>query len=922
MAARDAARPILVVIDGHSLLYRGFYATRMLTTSDGRPTNAVFSFTNMLLALLDTVKPNAIVVAFDAPTPTFRHEAFGEYKAHRPEAPDEFRPQVEMTRQLLQAMGIPTLVEPGFEADDLVGTIARHAPEQGYEVLIFTGDRDQLQLINEHVRVCAPLRGVSDLQIFDAQAVQERYGIRPEQIPDLKALQGDPSDNIPGVPGVGEKTAVKLLQQFGTVENLLANLDKVADPKLRERLAHAREQIVQSKMLATILREVPLDLGAIPPFQLTPERVQALQRVLEDLEFRSVLRRLPALVQRFGGAEPIKPVSIHEMLQPEVVRNPDERVLTRLLEGDAPVAVRLQGELRHLRDAKLHRIALATQPNCAVLIEMEANPPTPYTLSPLPKGGEGWGEGGFRTSRGLPEPLLRVLRDSQRARLAYDAKTDMLLARGVGIEMAPPHFDALLAAYLLQPSRASYPLDWLCEEMLNLRLPQAEEQPRFFNAINGASHARLAAEAAALLMLHQPLRERLTAEETLRVLDEIEMPLVPVLVEMEWHGVRVDGPYLQELSARLQMHLTQLAQEIYALAGEEFNIGSPKQLGAILFEKLRLPVVKKTKTGYSTDAEVLQTLLDQHPIIRKIIEHRELSKLRSTYAEALPKLVNPLTGRIHTKLNQTVTATGRLSSSEPNLQNIPIRTEVGREIRRAFIADPDYRLLSLDYSQIELRILAHMSGDPMLVQAFEQGEDVHTATASILFGVEPHQVDREMRRKAKTVNYAVLYGMSDYGLSQELGIEVSEARQIIAHYFERFPRIKAFTQQILEEARQRGYVRTLLGRKRYLPELHSANRNERMAAERAAINMPFQGTAADIMKLAMIRVWKRLPAIEPAARMLLQVHDELLLETPLNDVMSVATAIAHEMEQAYTLRVPLTVEAKVGDNWRDMEIIL
>jgi DNA polymerase I len=917
MAARDEARPILVVIDGHSLLYRGFYATRMLTTSDGRPTNAVFSFTNMLLSLLDTVKPAAIVVAFDAPAPTFRHEAFVEYKAHRQEAPDEFRPQVEMTRQLLQAMGIPTLAEPGFEADDLVGTIAHHAPEQGYEVLIFTGDRDQLQLINEHVRVCAPQRGVSDLQIFDAQAVQERYGIRPEQIPDLKALQGDPSDNIPGVPGVGEKTAVKLLQQFGTVENLLANLDEVADPKLRERLAHAREQIVQSKMLATILHEVPIELGTIPPFQLTAERVQALQRVLEDLEFRSILRRLPALVQQFGVAEPIQPVSIHEVLQPELVRNPDERTLTRMLEGDAPVAIRLQGELRHLRDAELHRIALATQPNRAVLIEIPSPQPSPQRG----EGAKAQGEGGFRASQSLPEPLLRMLRDPQRVRLAYDAKTELLLARGAGIEMQPPHFDALLAAYLLQPSRANYPLDWLCEELLNLRLPRADEQPGFFNSVEGAYPQRLAAEATALLMLHQPLRERLTAEGTLRVLDEIEMPLVPVLVEMEWHGVRIDVPYLQELSARLQTQLESLAQAIYALAGEAFNIGSPKQLGAILFEKLRLPVVKKTKTGYSTDAEVLQTLLDQHPIIRKIIEHRELSKLRSTYAEALPKLVNPLTGRIHTKLNQTVTATGRLSSSEPNLQNIPIRTEVGREIRRAFIADSGFRLLSLDYSQIELRILAHMSGDPMLVRAFERGEDIHTATASILFGVEPHQVDREMRRKAKTVNYAVLYGMSDYGLSQELSIEVSEARQIISRYFERFPRIKAFTQQILEEARQRGYVRTLLGRKRYLPELHSANRNERMAAERAAINMPFQGTAADIMKLAMIRVCKRLPTLEPAVRMLLQVHDELLLETPLNDVAGVAAAIAHEMEQAYSLRVPLTVEAKVGDNWRDMEPI-
>ncbi|MCS7066042.1 MAG: DNA polymerase I, partial [Fimbriimonadales bacterium] len=670
----------------------------------------------------------------------------------------------------------------------------------------------------------------------------------------------------------------------------------VADPKLRERLAEKREQILQSKMLATILREVPLELHDIPPFQLTPERVQAVRRVLEDLEFRSVLKRLPALVQKFGVAEPIQTVSIHELLAPEVVHNPDERTLTRLLEGNAPVAVRLYGDLRRLRDAVIYQIALAVEPHRAVVLDL--------------------GDTLF-----APEPLLRLLRDRERARLAYDAKTELLLARGVGIEMVPPVFDALLAAYILQPSRASYSLDWLCEEMLNQRLPEAEppKAGTLFTPEATPQRNRLAAEAAALLLLRQPLQERLQAEETFPVFAEIEMPLVPVLVDMEWHGIRIDGPYLQELSTRLQAQTEAIEREIHALAGEVFNVGSPKQLGPVLFEKLKLPVIKKTKTGYSTDAEVLQTLLDQHPIIRKIIEHRELSKLRSTYAEALPKLVNPLTGRIHTKLNQTVTATGRLSSSEPNLQNIPIRTEVGREIRRAFIADPGYRLLSLDYSQIELRILAHMSGDPMLTHAFEQGEDIHTATAAILFGVAPTQVDREMRRKAKTVNYAVLYGMSDYGLSQELGISVGEARGIIEQYFQRFPQIRAFTQQILEEARQKGYVRTLLGRKRYLPELHSANRNERMAAERAAINMPFQGTAADIMKLAMIRVWRRLPEIEPQARMLLQVHDELLLETPLNDVAGIATAIAHEMEQAYTLRVPLTVEAKVGDNWRDME---
>ncbi|MCS7272810.1 MAG: DNA polymerase I [Fimbriimonadales bacterium] len=875
-------RPTLVIIDGHSLLYRGFYATRPLSTSDGRPTNAVYAFTNMLFSMLEQFQPDAIVAAFDAPAPTFRHEAFVEYKAHRREAPDEFRPQVTMTRRLLEAMGIPTISEEGFEADDLVGALARFATEQGYDVLIFTGDRDQLQLINEHVRVFAPIRGVSELQVFDAQAVQEKYGLTPAQIVDLKALCGDPSDNIPGVPGIGEKTAVKLLQQFGSVEGLLKNLDKVESPKLREALRTHQEQIRQNRMLATILDNAPLPINEIPRFELTPERVQALHTVLEDYEFRSVIKRLPALLEKFGvQATPVR--SIYETLAPKVVRNPDEATLARLLEGNAPVGVRFVGQLNRLRDAVVQGVALAVAPDRAAWLDVEG-------------------------SLFLPEPLVRLLNDVNRPRFAWDIKTECLLLRGAGIDAKPAQFDALLAAYIWQPSRSTYALDWLSEDLLGLRLPEEES-------------LRPAAEACALLMLQPRLREILEQEETLSVLEQIEIPLAPILAEMEWHGIRIDAPYLQELSVRLEVEINAIAQEIYTLAGEAFNIGSPKQLSKILFEKLGLPVIKKTKTGYSTDAEVLQTLAAEHPIAALIVKHRELSKLRSTYAEALPKLVNPLTGRIHTKLNQTVTATGRLSSSEPNLQNIPVRTEIGREIRRAFIADPNYLLLSLDYSQIELRILAHMSQDPMLLKAFEQGEDIHTATASILFGLPPEQIDKELRRRAKTVNYAVLYGMSDYGLSQELGIGVSEARQIIEQYFQRFPYVKAFTQAILEAARETGYVRTLLGRKRYMPELHSANRNERLAAERAAINMPFQGTAADIMKLAMIRVHRRLPEIEPKARMLLQVHDELLLEVPASRerVAEVAHAIRAEMEHAYEMRVPLVVEAKVGPNWRDME---
>lgn len=875
-------RPTLVVIDGHSLLYRGFYATRPLTTSDGRPTNAVYSFTNMLLSLLEQVKPNAIVVAFDSPAPTFRHEAFADYKAHRRETPDEFRPQVAMTQALLEAIGIPVLAEEGLEADDLVGSLTRFAVEQGYNVLIFTGDRDQLQLIGDHVRVCAPVRGVSDFKIFDSESVKEQYGLTPEQIPDLKALQGDPSDNIPGVPGIGEKTAVKLLKQFGTVENLLMRLDQVPDEKLRTRIAEHADQIRKSKMLATILQEAPLRLNEIPDFVLTQDHLKRLQAVLEDYEFRTILKRLPQLVQRFGENRSLPIVSLRETLTPEVVHNPDERTLARLLEGHGHVAIRMAGRLHHARSAELHALVLATEPNRAIVID--------------------WGAQLFP-----PEPLVRLLTDTQRIQIGWDTKTELLITKAIELERVPPTFDALLAAYLWQPNRAQYSLEWLTEELLDHALPEDAQA--------------LPASVCALWQLYPILHERLIQEAVQIVFETIEMPLVPILAEMEWHGIRVDVPYLKELSAQLEAQINQVAEAIYALAGEPFNISSPKQLGTILFEKLRLPTVKKTKTGYSTDAEVLQTLMGQHPIVPKIIEYRELSKLRSTYAEALPKLVNPATGRIHTKLNQTVTATGRLSSSEPNLQNIPIRTESGRAIRRAFIAEEGYCLLSLDYSQIELRILAHMSQDPMLLKAFERGEDIHTTTASILFGVPLEQVDSEMRRKAKTVNYAVLYGMSDYGLSQELGIPVGEAKAIITHYFQRFPQIKAFTDQILEEARRTGYVRTLLGRKRPIPELHSANRNERLAAERAAINMPFQGTAADIMKLAMIRVANRLSKEQSPARLLLQVHDELLLETLVGTEVSVAQMVAHEMEQAYTLRVPLTVERKVGTNWRDMNPI-
>jgi DNA polymerase-1 len=878
-------KPKLIIIDGHSLLFRGFFATRMLTTSDGRPTNAVYSFTNMLLSLLESEQPDAVIVALDAPVKTFRHEEFVEYKAHRRETPEDFSPQVGMTKHLLQAFGIPVLEVPGYEADDIVGTLAKQGAEADYDVLIITGDMDALQLVNDHVSVRATVKGVADLHNFNPAAVEAKYGLRPDQIADFKALKGDPSDNIPGVPGIGEKTAVKLLQQFPHVEDLLERIDELADVKLREKILTNREIMLQSKRLATIVCEVPLDLEKIPSFELTQAHLDQLQRVLEDYEFRSILKKLPALTRKFGSKEVRTPVSQKENFTCQVVIRPDIRVIQECLTKAQVLGMRTLGEGGSSRASRPTMLALSTVPSTAYILPLES------TLF-------------------MPEIVQAKLEEAQLPKCAYDAKRDLLRLRHLGIENVRVEFDALIAAYLLQSSRANYPLEWLAEEYLG-------------TGLESENNERPGTEAALLLQLKPELEAQLKEESTWDLFQEIEMPVVPILAEMEWNGIRVDTAYLEELSARLEHDMSLFAQDIYKLAGEEFNIGSPKQLGMILFEKLGFPPVKKTKTGYSTDSEVLQIIAEREggEIAFKIIQYRELAKIRSTYAEALPKLVNPETKRIHTTFNQTVAATGRLSSSEPNLQNIPIRTDLGREIRRAFVADPGHKLLSLDYSQIELRILAHMSNDAMLLEAFEHGRDIHSTTASILFNVEVKNVDSDMRRRAKTVNYAVLYGMSDFGLAQELSIGVAEAHQIIENYFQRFPHIKAYLESILEEARRKGYVSTLLGRRRYIPELNSSNRNERLAAERAAINTPFQGTAADIMKLAMINAWNRLRADRLKTRMLLQVHDELVLEAPEAEVQTAAYAVAEAMESAYTLRVPLTVERKAGFNWRDLELI-
>ncbi len=897
-------KPKLVLIDGHSLLYRAFYATRPLSTTDGRPTNAIYGFAGMLWQILEDEQPDAIVVAMDTAAPTFRHEEFTDYKAHRPETAESFIVQVPAVRELVEAMGIPVIALEGFEADDVLGTLTHRARAQGYQVLIVTGDQDALQLVDEGAFVLMPQKGMGQTVRYDEQAVRERFGLEPSQLPDFKALKGDPSDNIPGVPGIGEKKAVALLKQFGTVENLLERLHEVEDPKLRTLLEQYREQIPQYKRLATILRDAPVP-DTPPRWQPTAEHFARLQQVLESLEFRSFLRRLPELRAKFlpkqeSLALPLEtPAEVKTVgVRWSVARREDEvkQLVQRCLQLPE-VGIRALVQGTHVMELQVGGVAIALSREEAVYVP-----------------------GSMPSASLFDEPndglvgLLAPLWEATCPKAGYNLKPLQASLIRQGVQPKGFVFDAMLAGYVLQSGRSSYPLADLVQDYLGERLP-AED-----TTSESGLTAYACAEAASCLRLQTVMNAQIAAIGCEQVLHRIEMPLSEVLARMELAGVAVDVGYLHQLSDVLDGLIRSKETEIYTLAGEPFNISSPKQLGQILFEKLKLPAGKKTRTGaYSTDAEVLEQLAVEHPICRSILEYRELSKIKSTYADVLPRLVHPATGRIHTSFNQTVAATGRLSSSEPNLQNIPIRTEVGRQIRRAFVAAPGNRLLAADYSQIELRLLAHVSGDERLLQAFAEDRDIHSATAMILFGVPPDGVTPELRRKAKTVNFAVLYGMSDYGLSQELGMPVAEARAFIENYFRRLPGVRRYIEETLDFARQHGFVTTLYGRRRYVPEIHHANRNVRQAAERAAINSPLQGTAADIIKLAMNELDRRLRAEGWRAKMVLQVHDELVFDAPPDEIPALANLVRECMSQVASLRVPLKVDVEVGDNWAEME---
>ena len=889
-------RPIVYLVDGTAYVYRAFYAIRQeLSTAAGLPTKAVFGFKNMLQKLVQKEKPQYLGVAFDERGPTFRHEMDPTYKANRPPMPDALEVQIPYIHRLIEAFNIPTIRLQGYEADDLLGTLARRFEAQGCDVVLVTSDKDLCQLVTDHTTILDTAKD----QRFGVAEVKERFGVEPRYVVDFLGLMGDVSDNIPGVPGVGEKTARRLLEQFGDLDGLLDQVDAVKAPKLRESLRDNAELARRSRLLATIDVETPVDT-ALPALALADPDNDALAALYTELEFHNDLRAM-------RSARPaVKPV------------DKDYRTITDLADLDAEIAALRQADAFAIDTettsqnpmlADLVGISLAYQPHTGVYIPLRHS----YIGAPP------------QLDAGLVLERLRpLLEDPEVPKYGQNIKYDIIILQRQGITLRGVACDTMVAGYLLNPSRRAHNMDTLARDYLQYEPISYEEvagkgakQVTFDQVAVERATAYSAEDADVTLLLAQALQPQLMSVQLDKLFVDVEVPLIDVLVALERRGMALDSAYLRQMSLDLQGRMEVLLHDIHTLAGEEFNVNSPPQLQRILFEQLKLPPGKKTKTGYSTDVSVLENLAVEHELPQRILDYRHLAKMKSTYVDALPQLVHPQTGRLHTSLNQSIAETGRLSSSNPNLQNIPIRSQLGREIRRAFIAAPGHRLVSVDYSQIELRLLAHLSEDPVLIEAFHSGEDIHTRTAMEVFGVELAAVDDDMRRMAKTVNFGILYGLSPFGLAQRLHISNEAARTYIHNYFARYPRVKDCLDGIIAQARQRGYVTTLMQRRRYLPDIASSNRNVREAAERTAINMPFQGSAADLIKLAMVRLHHQIASAAWPCHMLLQIHDELLFEIPDDAVSDVVPRITATMEGVWDLAVPLTVEVGQGSNWAE-----
>ncbi|PZD95840.1 DNA polymerase I [Paenibacillus sambharensis] len=881
-----------MLIDGNSIANRAFYAMPPLTNSAGLHTNAVYGFTTMLLRLIEEEKPTHILVAFDAGKITFRHEGYEDYKGGRAKTPPELSEQFPVLKDLLQAFGIAQFELSGYEADDIIGTLTRMADESGRETLVVTGDKDMLQLASEHVTVAITRKGISEVDRFTPEAIGEKYGLTPAQIVDLKGLMGDASDNIPGIPGVGEKTALKMLHEFGSVEEVLANTDKLKG-KMKEKVETHKEDAVMSKKLATIFREVPLESGEDEMAYKGYDK-SILSGAFRKLEFKSLLERLDLTGEAGGESEDGGAAAQSAELDIVLLTEGDmSQLKDEELASIESIYVEAAGENPH--HAEVLGIALAAEGKVYVV-------PYDVMVSEAAAKLKGW------------------LADAEVNKRGYDLHKAALALSWKGITLSGATFDVLLAAYLLDPTDSGQSLNALA---LRYGLPAVPADEEVYG--KGAKfkvppldqlalHLSRKADSVRRIARHQ--EQELEKNGMNRLYYELEQPLSDVLCGMEKQGITVNAGELEALGSELSTQIARLMEAIYAHAGDTFNINSPKQLGEVLFDKLGLPVMKKTKTGYSTDADVLEKLEPYHEIVRLILDYRQLAKLQSTYVEGLLKEIRKETGKVHTYYRQTIAATGRLSSQFPNLQNIPIRLEEGRKIRKAFVpSEPGWYILAADYSQIELRVLAHISGDEGLKEAFLTDMDIHTKTAMDVFGVPADAVDGNMRRQAKAVNFGIVYGISDFGLSQNLNITRKEAAAFIEQYFAAFKGVRKYMDDIVMKARQDGYVTTLLERRRYLPEIKASNFNLRSFAERTAMNTPIQGTAADIIKLAMVKMDQTLRERGLKSRMLLQVHDELVFEVPEDELELMKTLVPEVMESALELDVPLKADVNYGVNW-------
>ncbi|OGW09417.1 MAG: DNA polymerase I [Nitrospinae bacterium RIFCSPLOWO2_12_39_16] len=863
-------KPRLYIIDGSSYVYRAFYAIPHLTNSRGLPTNAIYGFARMILKIIRDEKPDYLAIAFDSKGETFRHKEYAEYKAHRPEMPDELVPQIPYIHKLVEAFNIPILQNEGYEADDLIGSAVREASSKGFDVIIVSGDKDMLQLITPSIMMLDTLKN----KTYGEKEVVEKFGVGPDKVVEVIGLMGDASDNIPGVPGIGEKTAIALIKEFGNIENLLNNIEKVSKPSIREKLKEHTEQALLSRRLGVINKDVELNTP-VEALILKDVCIDELTELLKELEFHTLLKEI---------------LSNKDKSKREYRITTKEGDFNKLLEditSSHAIAIDIAGTNDEPMRADIVGISISLKPHEAFYIPI-----------------------GQMDKKYVIEKLKPILENESIKKYGQNIKYETIILANEGIGLNGIDFDTEIASYLINPSSSRNQVTEIGEKasspIKDFSLLKIEE------VMN-----RSCEDADTAYQLKEKLEPILKEDGLIELFHKVEIPLIEVLSEMERNGVKIDEPFLREMSRRLDTQLNKLTERIYFIAGIEFNINSPKQLQEILFEKLKLKPAKRTKTGLSTDVEVLQQLSVQHDLPAIILEYRQLSKLKSTYVDALINMINPKTNRIHTSFNQTVTATGRLSSSDPNLQNIPIRTEIGREIRKSFVAESGALILSADYSQIELRILAHVSQDDVLIDAFKKGEDIHERTACEVFGVLPGMVTPEMRRMAKAVNFGIIYGISPFGLSRDLGISKDKAKEYIDNYFSRHKGVKDFIDKTLKESYEKGYVTTLLQRRRYLPDLKSKNRQVKEFAERTAINTPIQGSAADMIKLAMINIHRRIKDEGRRAKMIIQVHDELVFEVSEDEIEQIKKLVKEKMEGVMNLSVPIIAEIHTGKNWNE-----